>query len=329
MRKLFLIVTVLLGVAAALTHAQADPFTGAHDVPIAARSFNLLPSWFIQPLAHMQLQLNETISHEFQSVQSARSVAAILTILTLAFFYGVLHAAGPGHGKTVVGSYFVANEARWRAGVLMGGLISLMQGLTAIAIVFLMSLALHAKEFQVANQSALVDCVSYGFVAVIGAVLFWRAATGRGCEHTHPPAMRRPIGDAHDHGALHAGGAGEHELAHIHHDHGGDVGARGGFQRTLVLATGVAPCASAIIIMLFALANHAMGIGIAAVLALSLGMAITVSAVGILGIMARRLLIRMTAGARVERAERVARLLGSAAIFGFASLLMLGALSQL
>lgn len=314
MRALLVILTVLFGVAAGAGRADADPFNGRHEVPVETAAPLLMPGGLMQRLGHMQMQLNETISREFRSERKTGSSAALLTILALAFLYGVVHAAGPGHGKSVVGSYFVANEARWASGFFMGGVISLMQGATAIAIVFLMSLVLHSRELRVANQGALVDCVSYGVVALIGLVLFWRAATGRGHDHAH-------FGAAH--GAKH-----EHVHGHGHgHEH---TGARHSGRRFLIAATGVAPCASAIIIMLFALANDAMGVGVAAVLALSLGMAVTVSAVGVLGIVARRLLMRLSRGPglRLERAERILRLVGSAAIVGFAGLLMVGALAR-
>jgi nickel/cobalt transporter (NicO) family protein len=305
-RMLLLILAVLLGVAAGAGRAAADPFNGRHEVPVETAAPLLMPGGLMQRLGHMQMQLNETISREFRSEHKTGSTAALLTILALAFLYGVVHAAGPGHGKSVVGSYFVANEARWASGFLMGGVISLMQGAMAIAIVFLMSLVLHSRELRVANQGALVDCISYGIVTLIGLVLFWRAATGRGHDHAHFGAAHGP----------------EHE-----HEH---AGARQGGRRFLIAATGVAPCASAIIIMLFALANDAMGVGVAAVLALSLGMAVTVSAVGVFGIVARRLLMRLSRGPglRVERAERILRLVGSAAIVGFAGLLMVGALAR-
>jgi len=313
MRRLLLVLTMVLWATARLNCAEADPFNGRHEAPVETGTIFLMPDGLLRNLGHMQMQLNDTISREFRSVHDSGSAAAMLGILALAFLYGVVHAAGPGHGKSVVGSYFVANEARWLSGFFMGGLISLMQGLTAIAIVFVMSLVLHSKELRVANQGALVGCVSYSIVAAIGLVLFWRAATGR--RHVHAPAGS---GHVHDLACRRPG-----------HD-GAPTGARGNGQRVLIAAIGVAPCASAIIIMLFALANDAMGVGIAAVLALSLGMAVTVSAVGMLGIVARRLLMRLSLGAgpHVERVERVLRLLGSAAIVGFAGLLMLGALSR-
>jgi nickel/cobalt transporter (NicO) family protein len=308
MRVLLLILAVLLGVAAGTGRAEADPFNGKHEVPVETAAPLLMPGALMQRLGHMQMQLNETISREFRSERKTGSSAVLLTILALAFLYGVVHAAGPGHGKSVVGSYFVANEARWASGIFMGGVISLMQGATAIAIVFLMSLVLHSRELKVANQGALVECVSYGIVALIGLVLFWRAATGRGHDHAH-------------FGAVHGAGHGHQ------HEH---AGVRHRSRRLLIAATGVAPCASAIIIMLFALANDAMGVGVAAVLALSLGMAVTVSAVGVLSIVARRLLMRLSRGPglSLERAERILRLVGSAAIVGFAGLLMIGALAR-
>lgn len=151
--------------------------------------------------------------------------------------------------------------------------------------------------------------MSYGIVVAIGVVLFWQAATGRGCGHAHAP-------DGH---------------GHLHGSHDDVISPPWKFRRVLIAASGVAPCASAIIIMLFALANDAMGVGVAAVLALSLGMAVTVSAFGMAGIVARRLLLRVTRhpGGRVQRVERLLRLLGSAAIVGFAGLLMIGAWSRL
>ncbi len=37
----------------------------------------------------------------------------------LSFLYGIFHAAGPGHGKVVISSYLLANEAQVRRGILL------------------------------------------------------------------------------------------------------------------------------------------------------------------------------------------------------------------
>jgi ABC-type nickel/cobalt efflux system permease component RcnA len=310
----------------ALTPAlAADPFGG--PAAPAASSETAGPSLmggFMQRLAHEQMMLNNTISHGFREVSDTGSTAALATILSLSFLYGILHAVGPGHGKSVVASYFVANEARWTSGMVMGGAISLLQGLTAIVIVFLLSLVLHAKQLQVQDRGALIEFISYGLVAVIGAVMFWRGITGRGC--------------AHDHGKIDLGRA-RHD--HAHHDHAHDHGhahhhhpapAQGlNLQRLITIAAGLAPCASAIIIMLFALANDALTVGVAAVLALSLGMGITVSLIGVLSIVGRKFLQRLTSGPGwgAERIERGLAIAGSIAVMGFSGLLMLGAWDRL
>jgi nickel/cobalt transporter (NicO) family protein len=334
MRALLL---ALLLVIAGPTGALADAFTGgggtplsekpigqpdAPPVPAPARGGVALPgtglfNGLLQKLAHQQMLLNERISHQFKAVRDTGSGAAFFTILALAFFYGVLHAAGPGHGKSIVAAYFVANEARWTSSVIMGGIISLLQGLTAVLVVFLLSLVLNVSQMAVENNGAMVEFISYGLVVLIGLVLFYRAATGKGHTHSHGP-----VGHGHEH----------HDCGHDHHshdDHGhhAPTRSRTSFRRILTLAAGVAPCASAIIIMLFALANGALLVGTIAVLALSLGMGLTVSAIGVLSILARGLMKRFAGGetAAGERLERGLAIGGSVLVVGFAGALMLGA----
>ncbi|HLZ65928.1 MAG TPA: hypothetical protein VKQ29_06830 [Aliidongia sp.] len=330
MRALLLALLLLVGLVGP---APADPFTGGGGTPLSGKPIGQpdapparsageltaalpgtgLANGLLQKLAHQQMLLNERISHQFKTVRDTGSSAAFLTILALAFLYGVLHAAGPGHGKSIVAAYFVANEARWTSGVVMGGVISLLQGVTAIIVVFLLSLVLGTSQMAVENNGAMVEFISYGLVVLIGLVLFYRAVTGKGHNHHHGP-----LGHGHH----------DHHHDHAHHDHGHRPAPAGGsFRRILTLAAGVAPCASAIIIMLFALANGAMLVGTIAVLSLSLGMGLTVSAIGVLSILARGLMKRFAGGetAAGERLERILAIAGSVLVVGFAGALMLGA----
>jgi ABC-type nickel/cobalt efflux system permease component RcnA len=326
-----------------LSGAKADPFTGgggtlrsaapspaSASAPATTGVSGLTSLGFadglLRRLAHQQMLLNARISHQFKAVRDTGSGAALAAILGFAFLYGVLHAAGPGHGKSIVAAYFVANKARWTSGVVMGGVISLLQGATAILVVFLLSLVLRTTQTAVENNGAMIEFVSYGLVVGIGLVLFFRAVTGKGCGHSHGPIA--PGHDHGDHGHDHAA-CGHHHHDHDRHSHRDHrPGASGrSFRRVLTLAAGVAPCASAIIIMLFALANGALLVGAAAVLSLSVGMGVTVSAIGVLSILARGLMLRFAggetaAGVRLERALNVA---GSVLVVCFAGALMLGA----
>ena len=66
------------------------------------------------------------------------------TLLGISFLYGILHAAGPGHGKAVISSYLVANDETWRRGVILSFASAILQALTAIVIVAAAAVLLNA-----------------------------------------------------------------------------------------------------------------------------------------------------------------------------------------
>ncbi|HTS91803.1 MAG TPA: hypothetical protein VMG55_07375 [Stellaceae bacterium] len=320
LRTFLLGILLILAIAPA---ASADSITGRGAPPESAGASLPFVNGFMMRLANAQKQLNDTISREFRSVHDGGSRLAILAILGLSFLYGALHAVGPGHGKAVVASYFVANRARWTAGIVMGSLISLIQGASAIAMVGLLAIVLQWRQFEVLNRTASVEFVSYALIALLGAVMLFRALTGRGHHHHHGL-------DDHD-----------HRDHHGHHAHeqalppqpdplpGGERGQERPHRLNLklVIAAGLTPCASAIIILLFALANEALGVGIVAVAVLSLGMAITVSIVGVASVLGRHTLLRVldAVGVGSHRFEQSLAAIGAFCIVVFASLLMLGA----
>lgn len=92
-----------------------------------------------------------------------------------------------------------------------------------------------------------------------------------------------------------------------------------------MLTAGLTPCASAIIVMLFALALQAFWVGVVAVLVMAVGMALTVSAIGIGTIYARRLIVRIFADRPgAELVEKAMALGGALFLVGFAALMLFG-----
>lgn len=310
------ILAFFIGLAPVL---RADPLTGGGAPPEASLTDRLpLGAGLVMRLAIAQRRLNDSISNAFRRVRENQSRTAIALILGLAFIYGVLHAIGPGHGKAVVASYFVANHSRWTSGIVMGSVISLIQGISAIVLVGLLAIVLQWRQFDVLNRSTLVEFVSYGLIAALGLVMFYRAVTGKGCGHNHGPA--------HDHGHARPHG---HDGDHVPtgHDAAAAQGAVATLDLRLIVVTGLTPCASAIIILLFALANQSLGIGIAAVASLAIGMAITVSTIGVASILGRRALLRVldSVGVRSHRFEQGLSILGALVIIAASALLMVGA----
>lgn len=298
----------LLTLCTAAPLVAADPFTSGKPaqtaISLAAPPFG---GGVIGAAAKAQRALNAAIAVRFHAAGTTGSGAAVAGILLLSFAYGVLHALGPGHGKVVVAGYFVARRERWVKSLLFGSLISLIQGGSAIALVGLLGLILKSTQTEVLGQEAIGAVVSYALILLFGLWMLYRALTNTAADHAH----------RHHHGAL----APWQPTPRRRHDAG----------TALVVAAGLTPCASAIIVLLFAVANGVFVIGIGAALAMSVGMAITVSAVGATSILGRRLAERLFAGNStwVLRLERALAIAGPVLIVAFSALLLLGAWSQL
>ncbi len=224
----------------------------------------------------------------FRSLQAGiaglkESGAAFWSLMTIGFAYGVFHAAGPGHGKAVIAGYLVASERALIKGFALSLAAALVQALVAIAIVGVAAVALHATAGTMTKVTGAVEVASFAAVAAIGAVLTWRkagkfvrvaglgqdagAAPAEACDHVHlpPPQELDRLTRAR-------------ELAGV------------------VLAAGMRPCAGAIVVLVFALAQGLFAAGVAATFAMALGTALTTGAIATLAVFAKALALRIAGG---------------------------------
>ncbi|WP_051710513.1 nickel/cobalt transporter [Andreprevotia chitinilytica] len=291
-------------------------------------------SW-LQASIRYQLELNASIRHELELSKGKGHWAPGMAIILLSFLYGVLHALGPGHGKVVVGSYFLTQRARISHGLLMSGWAALVQSLSAIVLVSVFAAVLHFSAHQLLNQAATLETVSYVAIAVYGMVILRRLSKGLdscGHDHSKDGAQSSPIAP-HRHQPHKASDGTPHrfrykamtspELPEPNKGHTGRSMFMAG------TAVGLRPCAGAIVVLLFCLANEIYPVGIIATLAMGVGVAITVSTVslGMLGV--RKLITRGSSDTqRAIRAGRIASYTGAIVItlFGLlqAALLLTG-----
>lgn len=252
---------------------------------------------------------------------------AASTLVALSFAYGVFHAAGPGHGKAVISSYMLANEVELKRGVALSFLSSILQGIVAILLVGAAYLFLRGTTVSMTDATRALEIGSYALIALFGAWLLFRKL-----RPVRAPALDVQAVETHDHGHHHHH-AGE-VCSTCGHAHAPDPSLLKGERFALreawsaVVAVGLRPCSGALIVLSFALLNGLYLGGLLAVLAMSIGTAITVSTLATLAVTAKGAAVRFagngSAGLRIGSAIEI----GGAALVMVLGLLLLGAALQ-
>lgn len=178
-----------------------------------------------------QQRLNRELAGAVRQMKTGNALHATLLLAFLSFAYGVLHAAGPGHGKAVISSYVLANEKTVRRGIMLSFLSAFIQALSAIAIVGVLAIALRATSLEINAAEKWIETVSWGFVALIGAWLLWgqlgallkrrSAAAVATASHHHDHAQPHAHAHEHAHGSCGCGHDHDHNHGARHaHSHG-------------------------------------------------------------------------------------------------------------
>ena len=264
--------------------------------------------------AEYQRRIQQSLSVSLRDIKAGSGSLALWTLATVCFGYGVVHTLGPGHGKAVVVAYFLdsTRPRAWIEGVFAGAWIAFTHTLAALLLAGALKLLGTVGLFGALREVRNVEMVSYLLILVIGIWRLWAGITGRVHEHHH--------GDDHGHG---------HDHDHHHHDHNHhhhtDTRQRTLAGWLLLTAAGIAPCAGALVVILLAIALDVIWAGVVGVIAIALGMAITLSAIGLASMVAHRLII---ADGRSQEIGRFVTIAASLIVIATAGTLLLGSLER-
>jgi nickel/cobalt exporter len=196
----------------------------------------------------------------------------IVVLFAAAFGWGALHALSPGHGKSMVAGYLAGSRGRPRHAVALGLTVTA----THTAAVFALGLVtLAASEYVLPEDIYPWLGVASGLMVVGVGIAVMRSRYRRW-------RTLRAGGHTHDH-------------VHDHHHHHRRSGAPIRTRELLGLGVsgGLVPCPSALVVLIAAISQHRVGLGMALIVAFSLGLAATVTAVGLVTIWGQRLVSRL------------------------------------
>jgi nickel/cobalt exporter len=218
--------------------------------------------------------------------RAADGRGVLLVLLLTAFGWGMLHALSPGHGKAMVAAYLVGTRGTARHAVALGATVTVTHTIGVFAL-GLVTLTLSQYVLPEDLYPWLNLASGLLIVGVGASVLRARVKRARR-EHAH----ERDHDHAHDHHHAHTHG-------HGHHHTPDRITARGLI--AMGASAGLIPCPSALVVLLGAVAQHQVALGLLLIVAFSAGLGATLVALGLLVVTASSF-----TSARLGNAGRVA-----------------------
>ncbi len=183
-------------------------------------------------------------------------------ILAVSFFYGILHAAGPGHRKTVLFSLYLTRESPSWEPAFVAFILALLHGGAAVAIMFIFKGIAGSVTANTSNLTVFMEGFSY--VILIAATFF---LIGEAI-HSYLKTIKTKT---------------------VHNNQSSTKTV----QLLPFIISGIYPCPGAILIMVLCFTLHVFQLGVFSVLAMSIGMSIPIMAAAYLAWTGRTGLFRL------------------------------------
>lgn len=212
-----------------------------------------------------------------------------LWLLAGAFFYGVLHAVGPGHGKFIVTTYLSTNRESLVAARVVPFIGSLMQGISAILFVFILAVGFNLASGDLSTSRWYVEKISAVMIGAFGLFVIYQAL-----KSLRPRKMTiSSLKPLHQH---------DEQCGCGHHGVGASLTQSDWKTRLgVILAIGARPCRGAIMILMFANALGIVSWGIAAVMTMAFGTALSILGLSLAVRYARERTVAFFGGAAGQR----------------------------
>ncbi|WP_321468509.1 cytochrome c biogenesis protein CcdA [Halarcobacter sp.] len=203
---------------------------------------------FINHLIQYQFKFNTYIATTIKSINDENTLTSSFLVLGIAFIYGLIHAAGPGHGKALVSFYFASNKNNYSQAFYIGYLISVIHAISALLVTFgiyFLIESMFRQNFN--NYSKITMQISAIMIILVGIYIIVSSYLSRRKTEENINSAKSKY--------------------------------------TLAFSAGIVPCPDVMTIVLFCIMLNKYLLGVFAAIAMSIGMGLTISLVGILSIL--------------------------------------------
>jgi ABC-type nickel/cobalt efflux system permease component RcnA len=294
MIKRLIFLAVLLGFVGAWTSPawSHNPFTSKPETQHKAPESFFKSQIFVKIILWQQL-LKQKMSDLIRISKNEGRIKPLIILLGIAFLYGVIHAAGPGHGKVVAMSYVLSHRATIWGGVLFGICFAFIHALSgAIGVLGLRYIIQKSVSETMTSATNVSQIVSFALITLLGLFIFYR--------HTVSFFKRRPP----------------------RNESNSKPSSRKGVIPWAV-AVGLVPCPAVVLVMLFCLSMDVMVLGLLLAACISIGMATTISLVVIAILIGKSGMLASISPKHALRAEGIIGVISGGAIVTFGTLFLI------
>jgi ABC-type nickel/cobalt efflux system permease component RcnA len=215
-----------------------------------------------QTLSMLSVKLGELL----MQIKNGDSISPILVLMAISFAYGFVHAAGPGHGKTLVASYFTANDKSYKKAIFIALMIAIVHTFSAFLITLAVFYIFSAVfSFAVSSAANITTKISGG--AIVGLGLYFLYNKIKHYKNLKKPqwSVISPVGCS-------CAGCKTKDSTEL----------------MLILSAGIIPCPGTITIFLFSITLGLFYIGLLSALSMSLGMGFVIALTAVISTKVRK-----------------------------------------
>jgi ABC-type nickel/cobalt efflux system permease component RcnA len=221
------------------------------------------------PLVNTQLSLREQIAAALNAFHEQPHLFTVLAIIGAAFIYGILHAAGPGHRKTVVFSLFLGKPAKPWEPLIAGFVSSMVHAGMGILIVLGLSI-LRGTIISLGDAEQLREYLDLGTFLLLGFIAILLIGYRGWSLFKELFGKNKPQETALPEGSSLPGTGTPSKQALTREVY------------ILLFITSLVPCPGAMMLLLFSLYGDLVWLGVVGVIAMSIGMGLVISLAGYL-----------------------------------------------